>query len=153
MKCKFFQPLNFFPNTCFYITTNKVLVILRCSHQRFSIKTGALKNFAIHGKAPGSESLFNQVTSLTSIFIKKEIMAQVFSCEIFQGTLFTEDLRWLHLHSQNSYFFCLSFKPVEAAVHAFFKIDVLNNFAKLIEKNLSWIHFLIKLQAWRSVTL
>ena len=80
-------------------------------------------------------------------------MAQVFSCEIFQGTLFTEDLQWLHLHSQNSYFSCLSFKPVKAAVHTFFKIDVLNDFAKLIEKNLSWIHFLIKLQAWRSVTL
>ena len=56
----------------------------RCSCQEVFCKKGVFKNFA----------------KLTTFFIKKETLAQMFSCEfyeIFESTFFIEHLRWLLL--------------------------------------------------------
>ena len=65
----------------------------RSSHQRCSMKKGVLRNFT---KFTGKH-LFLRKTSEAYNFIKKETLAQVFSCEfceIFKNTFFTEDL-WM----------------------------------------------------------
>ena len=59
----------------------------------------------------------------TCNFIKKETLAQVFSCkfyEIFKNTFFTKHLR------------------ATASEKMFFKISVLKNFANFAGKNLFW---------------
>ena len=62
------------------------------SHQRCSVKKGVLRNFAkFNGKHLCQCLYFNNVAGLN--FIKKEALAQVFSCEfceIFKNTFFTE---------------------------------------------------------------
>ena len=70
---------------------------IRSSPRRCSVKKGVLKNFAkIHRKAPVPESLFYKVAGLkpkACSFIKKETLAQVFSCEFCetsQNTFSTE---------------------------------------------------------------
>ena len=64
----------------------------RSSHQRCSIIKGVLRNFAkFTGKHLCQSFFFNK-----KHFIKKEILAQVFSCEfceISKNTFFTEHLR------------------------------------------------------------
>ena len=61
------------------------------------MKKGVLKNFAKStGKHLCQSLFFNKVAGLTCIFIKKETLAQVSSCEfreIFKNTFFIEDLR------------------------------------------------------------
>ena len=61
----------------------KVLVVYRSSHQRCSVRKGVLRNFT---EFTGKQ---------TCNFIKKETLAQVFSCEfceISENTFFTEPL-------------------------------------------------------------
>ena len=61
------------------------------------MKKGVLKKFAKSiGKNLCQSLFFNKVAGLTCIFIKKETLAQVSSCEfreIFKNTFFIEDLR------------------------------------------------------------
>ena len=68
----------------------------RSSHQRCSMKKGVLKNFAkLTGKYLCQSLFFIKVAGAACNFIKKEILAQVFSCgfcEISKNTLFTEHL-------------------------------------------------------------
>ena len=68
--------------------------------QRCSVKKGVLRNFAkFTGKHQG-QSLFLIKWPQACNFIKKETLAQVFSCEfceIFKNTFFTEHLWWLFL--------------------------------------------------------
>ena len=80
----------------------------RSSHRRCSIKKGVLENFAkFTGKHLSQSLFFNKVAGLRlqlhwkrdsgmCNFIKKETLAQVFSCElceIFQSTFPTEHIR------------------------------------------------------------
>ena len=68
--------------------------IFRSSHQRCSVKQGVLRNFAkFTGKHLRQSLFFNNVSGGASNFIKKQALAQVFSCEfckISKNTLFTE---------------------------------------------------------------
>ena len=77
----------------------------RSSHRECSMEKGVLKNFAkFTGKHQSQSLFFNKVTCLEEClfaaynFIKKETMAQVFSCEfreIFKSTFFTNISGWL----------------------------------------------------------
>ena len=71
--------------------------ISRSSHQRCSVKKGVLINFAkFTGKYLCQSLFFNKVARAACNFIKKETVAQVFSCEfseISKNTFFTEHLR------------------------------------------------------------
>ena len=52
-------------------------------HWGCSVRTGVLTNFAkIHRKTPVSEFLLMKLQDSVCNFIKKETLAQVFSCEI-----------------------------------------------------------------------
>ena len=66
--------------------------IYRSSHRRCSVRKGVLRNFAkFTGKHLCQSLFFNKVA-----VIKKEVLAQVFSCdfcEISKNTFFTEHLR------------------------------------------------------------
>ena len=73
--------------------------LYRSSHQRFSVKKGVLSNFLkFTGKYLCQGLFFNKVAGLmpkACNFIKKETLAQVFSCEfceISKNTFFTEHL-------------------------------------------------------------
>ena len=75
------------------------LRIFRRGHQRCSIKKVVLRNFTkIKGKHLCQSPSFNKVAALRSQvcnFIKKETLAQEFSCafcEIFKNIFFTEHL-------------------------------------------------------------
>ena len=73
-----------------------IYVKFRSSHCSCSVKKGALKNLLkFPGKHLCQSLLFNKVASLkTCNFIKKETMAQVFSCEfgeISKDVFFTEN--------------------------------------------------------------
>ena len=58
------------------------LVTFRSSHQRCSVKKGVLRNFTkFTGKHLCQSLLFNKVAGAACNFIKKETLAQVFSCE------------------------------------------------------------------------
>ena len=70
----------------------------RSSHQRWSIIKSVLQNFAKLTEKHLCQCLFfNKVAGLkTATLIKKETLAQVFSCEfseIFKNVFFTEHLR------------------------------------------------------------
>ena len=73
--------------------TNLILQF-RSSHWRCSIKKGFLKKIRkIHWKTPVPESLFNKIAGH---YIKKETLAQMFSCvfcKILKNTFFTEHLQ------------------------------------------------------------
>ena len=61
------------------------LVKLRRSHQRCSIKKGGLTNFGkFTGKHLCHSLFFNKVSGLACNFIKKETLAQVFSCQFWE---------------------------------------------------------------------
>ena len=71
----------------------KIVMISRSNHQRCSIKKGVLRNFVKFSGKHLCQSLF---MPQACNFIKKESLAQVFSCEffeIFKSTFFTEHLR------------------------------------------------------------
>ena len=78
-----------------FLVMNEKLMY-RSSHQRCSIGIGVLKNFKkFTGKHLYQSLIFNKVAGPCN-FIKKEALAQVFSCEfceIFKNTFFTEHLR------------------------------------------------------------
>ena len=59
-------------------------MIRRSRHQRCSIKKAVFRNFVKFTRKHLCQSLFN--------FIRKETLVQVFSCEIFKNTFFTEHL-------------------------------------------------------------
>ena len=66
----------------------------RSSHQRCSIKKRVLRNFAKYTGKHLSQSPF--LNKVVFNFIKKQTLAQVFSCEFwenFKNTFFTEHLR------------------------------------------------------------
>ena len=72
---------------------------LRSSHQRCSVKKGVLRNFTkFTGKHLCQSLFFNKVAGLrpeACNFIKKETLAQEFSCElceISKNTFFTEHI-------------------------------------------------------------
>ena len=79
----------------------------RSSRRRCSVKKGVLKNFAKFTGKHLCQSLFlNKVAGDACNFIKKEILAQVFSCEfseIYKNTFLTEHLRRLLLTSLESF--------------------------------------------------
>ena len=89
----------------FKIVGSKEVVRIAClpcrtSQQKYYLKKGALKNFVKFAGKHLCQALFlNKVAGLrldASNFIKKETLAQVFSCEfceIFKNTYFTEHLR------------------------------------------------------------
>ena len=70
-------------------------VVLKCF-----LKKMLLKIYQISQE--NTQSLFfNRVQAQASNFIKKQTLAQVFSCEsgkIFKNTFFIEDLRWPNIH-------------------------------------------------------
>ena len=84
--CIYFQ---FFPKyTCTKFQSSGAVA------RRCSIKKVVLKNFAKFTEKHLCQSLF--LIKLTCDFIKKETLAQVFSCQfcdIFKNTFFTEHLR------------------------------------------------------------
>ena len=71
----------------------------RSSHQSCFIKKGVLRNFTkFTGKHLCQSLFFNKVAGLNCRpkacnFIKKETLAQVFSCEFSKNTFFTEHLQ------------------------------------------------------------
>ena len=72
----------------------------RSSHRRCSLKKGVLRKFSkFIGKQLCQSLFFNKVAGLrpqACNFIRKETLAQIFSCEfceIFKNTFFTEHLR------------------------------------------------------------
>ena len=73
------------------------LSMQRSSQQRCSIIKRVLRNFAKFTRKHLCQSLFfNKVADEACNFIKKETLAQVFSCEfceIFENIFFTEHLR------------------------------------------------------------
>ena len=69
---------------------------IRNSHQRYFVRKGALRNFAKFTGKHFCQSLFFNKVAVFCNFIKKETLAQVFSCEfceISKDTSFTE-LLW-----------------------------------------------------------
>ena len=71
----------------------------RNSHRRNSMRKSVLRNFAkFTGKHLCQSLFFNEIASLrAATLLKKETLAQVFSCEfceIFKSTIFTEHL-WM----------------------------------------------------------
>ena len=78
----------------------------KISRPELFYKIGALKNFAkFSGKHLWQSLFFNKVAE-TCNFIKKDTLAQVFSCkfwEIFKNTFLTEHLRWLLLQKENTW--------------------------------------------------
>ena len=83
-----------------YVSSNKNNIneyISRSSHQRCSIKKCVLRNFAkFTGKHLCQSLFFNKVAGLRpATLLKKETLAQVFSCEFYEiskNTIFTEHL-------------------------------------------------------------
>ena len=79
---------------------------VRSSRPEMFCKKGVLKNFAIFtGKQLCQRLFFNKVAGATCNFIKKETLAQVFSCEfceIFKNTFFIEHPWWLLLTVSNA---------------------------------------------------
>ena len=77
-------------------TLNSFLA-MKLSHRRCFVKKGVLKNFAkLTGKHLCQSLFLNKVAGRACNFIKKESLAQVFSCEFcefFKNTFFTEHLR------------------------------------------------------------
>ena len=59
-----------------------VVVFFRRSHQSCSVKKGALKNFAKFTGKHLCQSIFLRLQASGLFFIKKEILAHVFSCEL-----------------------------------------------------------------------
>ena len=97
----------------------------RSSHQRCSIKKCVLRNFTkFTGKHLRQSLFFNEVTGQACNYIKKETLAQVFSCEfweIYKSTFFTEHLwttasgnslrnrhllSWIKEITKKKFFFC-----------------------------------------------
>ena len=76
-----------------------LVVICKNSQQRCSVKEGVLRNFAkLPGKHLCQRLIFNKVAAQAKVFnfIKKESLAQVFSCEfceISKNAFFIGDLR------------------------------------------------------------
>ena len=68
----------------------------RSSHRRCSVRKGVLRKFAkFTGKHLGQSLFFNKVQAEACNFIKKETLAQVFSCEFWEtskNTFFKEHL-------------------------------------------------------------
>ena len=81
-------------------------VLAEAVHQRCSMKKGVLRNLAkFTGKHLCQRFFFNKVAGQACNFIKKESLAQVFSCEFCQiskNNFLTEHLRYWLL-----YWFCL----------------------------------------------
>ena len=72
--------------------TSENLVSMHKQPLECSLKKGALENFAkFTVKHPCQSLFFNKVAGLTGL-LKKEALAQVFSCEFCKNTSFTEHL-------------------------------------------------------------
>ena len=79
-----------------FISEHFILFIFRSSHQGCSVRKGVLRNFAKFTGKHLRQSLFsNKVAGAACNFIKKETLAQMFSCEfcgISKKAFFTEHL-------------------------------------------------------------
>ena len=77
----------------------------RSSHQRCSVKKGAFRNFPkFTGKHLCQSLFFNKVAGGAFHFIKKEALAQVFSCELCEfskNNFFTKHV-WATSSQSNS---------------------------------------------------
>ena len=100
IECTFNDGNNFETQGCYLLGEIKINLQLknRSTHQRSSLNKGVLKNFAKFTAKHLCQSLsFNKVLGLRSAtLLKKETLAQVFSCEfckIFKNTFFTEHHR------------------------------------------------------------
>ena len=94
-------PQNKYILKTFTLARQKTTKLFRSSHQRCSMKKGVHRNFTkFTGKHLCQSLFFNKVAGLrpkTCSFIKKETLAQVFSCEfceISKNTFLTEHL-WM----------------------------------------------------------
>ena len=78
--------------------------MIRSSRPKAFYKIGVLKNFAkFTEKHPCQSLFFNKIADVAYNFVKKETLAQVFSCEvceIFKNIFFTEHLQWLLLNDR-----------------------------------------------------
>ena len=64
------------------VYSNILSSVLRSSHRRCSVKKGVLRNFTkLTGKHLCQSLFFNKVVGQACNFIKKETLAQVFSCK------------------------------------------------------------------------
>ena len=82
----------FYDNKCFQNTSKETTNALkcyrfgnmdRCSHQRFSMKKGVLRNFAKFTKKHLHCGLFfDKVADLRPATLSKETLAQMFSCKL-----------------------------------------------------------------------
>ena len=113
----------------------------RSSHQRCSVKKGVLRNFAkCTGKHLCQRLFFNKVTGLSPLltglsnFIKKEALAQVFSCEfceIFKNTYFYRTPLVAasdHFHKTDNYLFKSKGTALEILIILDFKFATCNLF-------------------------
>ena len=95
------------------LSINKIVIVLeekqlrnkyRSSHRRCSVRKGVLRNFVkLTGKHLCQSLFFNKAAGLCN-FIKKETMAQVFSCKFCESpenTFFIELLRATATASSN----------------------------------------------------
>ena len=88
-----------FYNSCKYWSTVRIpdssqIITSTSSHRRCSVKKGVLRNFANSQENTCVKVAF--LIKLACNLIKKENLAQVFSCEfceVFKNTLFIEHLR------------------------------------------------------------
>ena len=90
-----------FKNILFYsrnppMAASEILITYRSSHQRCFVKKGVLRNFAkFTGKHLCQSLFFNKAAGGVCNFIKKEALAQEFSCEfceISKNNFFTEQV-------------------------------------------------------------
>ena len=114
--------------------------MFKSSHRRCSLKNGVLKKFAKSiGKNLCQSLFFNKVAGLTCIFIKKETLAQVTSCEfceIFKNTFLIEHLGRLLLNISKHYVINNSFNPANIDM---FKASSRNTVHIISKVNISYI--------------
>ena len=126
-------PINFaeyFRTAILQNICERMLLILswsfyRSNHQRCSMRKGVLRNFAkLTGKHLCQNLFFNKVAGLRPDFIKKETLAQVFSCNfvgISRNTFFTEHHRMAA--SGSNVFTSSMFMQLPAGFVCFFSYD------------------------------
>ena len=110
---------------------------IRSTHRRCSVKKSVLRNFAkVTGKYLCQSLFFNKVAGLACNFIKKESLAQVFSCEfceISENTFFhrrplaaASEISDIDFHSKKKLnFFCISLVILAMMVGSEWTLDPL----------------------------
>ena len=124
-------------------------------------KKGVLRNFTkFTGKHLCQSPFFKSCRAKACNFIKKEILTQVFSCElceISKNTLFTEHpwttafVIYFDISLYHMFLKVTTLRSTRSQI--FFKIGILKNFSIFTGKHRCESLFLIKLQAWKPATL